>query len=182
MKAFKTLSNVRNILAKAELTKELLSHLNEEETAKVVKFLVDEGIEVEKELIFLDIVELEIESCSDPIEFGKMATLKNSFFSHSWAGDDETKSLGWIILGDIQLGESIFSQYSENGDQRSPTGSYKAPEFSLDTRQVILVRIQEDDTFNSRDYHTITYYLHIYQPGEYTPPEWVKELAEKFGW
>ena len=182
MKAFKTLSNLRDILAKAELTKNLLLHLNEEETAKVVKFLVDEGLEVEKESIFLDIVELEIESCSDPIEFGKLATLKNSSFFHSWAGDDETKSLGWVILGDIQLGESNFSQYSENGDQKTPTGSYKAPEFSLDTQQVILVRIQEDDTYNNRDYHTITYYLHIYQPSEYNLPEWVKELADKFGW
>ena len=177
----KTLSNVRDILAKAELTKCLLFHLNEEETAKVVKFLVDGGIEVEKESIFLDIVELEIESCSDPIEFGKLATLKNSSFFHSLVGD-ETKSLGWVILGDIQLGKFTIFQYSDNGDQRSPTGSYKAPEFSLDTQQVVLVRIQEDDTFNSRDYHTITYYLHIYQPSEYTPPEWVKELAEKFGW
>ena len=178
----KTLGDIKKILAKGELAKNLLSLLDKEEVEKTVKFLLDKGIEVSGESIYLDANDLEIQEHKDPIEFGSCATLKQTNFSHSWAGDDETESLGWVILGDVALGESTFSQYSQNGDCRSPSTSYNAPEFSLDKKQVILVRIQEDDTYNNRDYHSVTYYLHIYQPSQYILPDWVKELADRFDW
>jgi hypothetical protein len=178
----KTLGDVKKILAKAELAKELLQHLSQEDTEKAVKFLLDEGISFEKKSAYLGKEDLSIQVHSDPIEFGNAATLKQSSFHHSWAGSDETKSLGWVVIGDVEFGESTFSQYSQNGDTRSPNESYEAPEFSLDQKQVILVRVQEDDTFNNRDDHSVTYYLHIYQPSEYLLPDWVTELTERFGW
>lgn len=178
----KTLGDIQKILAKAELAKKLSSYISEEDLARVIEFLLDEGITFEKESVYLGIDDLEIEVHSDPIEFGNAATLKDSSFYHSWAGKDETESWGWPILGDVKLGLSTFSQYSQNGDSGSPSTSYKAPEFSLDTNQVILVRVQEDDSYNNRDYHSVTYYLHIYQSNPYILPDWVRELADKFGW
>lgn len=174
------LGDLYEILAKAELAKNLLSFINEEDTKIVVEFLLSEKMKILPELDELSF--LRIQSTSDPIEFGQSVTLHQSCFSHSWAGGNETKTEGVKILGNVFFGESTHHQYSENGDHRTPEESYTAPEFSIDTRQVVFIRTECEDSFNGRDDRSVDLCLHIYQPNNYILPEWVQELVDKFGW
>lgn len=177
------LSNVRDLLAKAELAKRLLKYCSEDQIKVIIHFLLEGGINFHGKRVDYCFSEVEIRAYDDPLTFGReAATLKDSSFEHSWAGCDETIQHGWVIIGDVDFGESSYSQYSQNGDSRSPNEYYIPPDFSIKENQVVLIRTQVDDTFNNRDYHDVSWCLHIYQPIEYNPPQWVIELAEKFDW
>jgi hypothetical protein len=180
----KTLGQIKKILAKAEMAKEIHQYLSEEDMVQVIDSLLEKGLSVNGDLVYLSLNDLNIQVHNDLVEFEEAATLKqlNYSFSYSPPKSDRMNSLGWVIVGDVEYGEYNYSRYSENGDVRSPSESYKAPEFSIDKKQVILVRIKEDDTYNNRDNHSVTYYLHIYQPNTYQLPNWVRELADRFDW
>jgi hypothetical protein len=99
-------------------------------------------------------------------EYAKNLTLIDSGLTHSWAGSNGMKQKGFILFGELEFGENIHKEYSDNGNTGSPEVSNIEPNFNVNEISAVLIEI---NSWNSMEGHCNQYDDYEYNLCFYIP-------------
>lgn len=110
----------------------------------------------------VDLRNIEVVVTNNPHDFAKFARTLDVSHEHSWAGYDSCTRDVTVILGDVEVGHYEEYEYYYNGNLTNDTEEEILPDFSLNTRQVILIHDITEDCWDGKNLKEERYMLVVY--------------------